>query len=156
MLARTIAAFAVLALCGAAPVIAAPTLEAAHSGAIPSLAPNGTVKITVPVHIANMPKGYIGFEVDCSFNYLGQSINPAPGGSYFLNGQGTERGSADASLVKGAFDGNVSVTLKQATSAGSTITGYYCFLTWNTTGGNLPAFSPASGAPYTPLVQGSF
>jgi hypothetical protein len=108
------------------------------------------------VRVANMPNGYLGFAVNCSFNYVGQSINAAPGGGYFLNGQGTERGSTNANLAKGAFDGNVVVTLVQATSAASTINGYYCFLTWNTQGGNLPAFSPATGAPYTPLVQGTF
>jgi hypothetical protein len=58
--------------------------------------------------------------------------------------------------VKGAFDGNVDVTLKQATSAPSTISGYYCYLSWSTSGGIVPPFSPATGAPYTPLVQGTF
>jgi hypothetical protein len=156
MLARTIAASGILALCAVVPVIAAPTLPAPISIAIPSLPPNGTVKIAVPVHVAKMPSGYVGFQVVCSFSYVGQSINAAPGGGYFLNGQGTERGLANATLVNGAFDGNVSVTLKQATSAASTITGYYCFLTWNTTGGAIPAFSPAPGSPYAPLVQGTF
>jgi hypothetical protein len=157
MLARTMIIIGILAFCPIMPVMAAPTGAPSNSALGPLTTqnpPNGTVKITVPVHMAQIPSGYNSFEVTCSFSLVGQTISYGT-----VVTTGTENASTTVNLIKGAFDGNVQVTLKQATSAPSSITGYYCFATFNfvpVQGRPLPQFTPQAGAPYVPLVKGSF
>jgi hypothetical protein len=152
MLLRLLFAFGCFALIGNAGIA-----SAADSGPL-----NDTVKLTVPVHLKEIPRDITQFSIDCSFRYVG--------GTHGVYGTNPEHAMSGGAMSNGGYDGNVTLTIVRSTTPPSKINGYFCTLSlYSQQNGALLAgpasingltssniYSPKSGTDFTPYVEGSF
>jgi hypothetical protein len=160
MLARTMR-IAVTAL-GLALPISAPALALPPPGQLPpgnmpatnTLPGNGTVKLSIPIKLNDIPSAFQTFSLQCSFRY-------ASGTGW---GNGSENARVDLPLSNGSYSGTLTETLTLQSSTASMVNGYQCNLfLFSATGGTVPSATnpnplarPQPNTPFLSHVEGGF
>jgi hypothetical protein len=115
---------------------------------------NGTVKLSIPIDLIQIPTAFPTFSLQCSFRYFA-------GG----HGVGTESARIDMPLANRSYSGTLTETLTLQGSTAAMINGYQCdlYLFTAASGGTIPSASnpnplaqPRPDTPFLTHIEGGF